>query len=512
MPTADAAVAEGLSALLDALQAPALASPPARLTALKSKLGRRGVADRLKLTEHELSRFEAALAEVQRWSEAAPSTPRRQDFLELAALAALQWLELVSPKLGVAAPANPLTSALTDEAAAARVRALELVIRELVHESYRTQEALLARLREVFRADAVDKWSRAAGGSDVLTGMSFGDLAGFFVAREEYPRWQPTLEVDLWLAMLRERRKTLREYLDALRLARNALAHHKPLTATQRVLVERYSDEIFGPIAKSWAEGRTTVNPKAHLEASSDGLNAWVAGLSDEVAEIREDLSGVKQDLAATKKDVSALEGALVLVLLSGLFLIGSVVMTAVYSLGAASTGKVDVAAAGVAVARSMRGMLAAALTFGLAVVRIGLNVAWFRSGHGAAARSWLTGRRALVPLGAWTLLCLVFYAAPLRFDSVQAQFDEAGIQVALVTLEDDQVARYLASGGDPNKQFNGQSALELALIGQSMSQQGDEPRRERIVKQLIASGARVTEKERKLAKVMEREQLLLAR
>ena len=101
--------------------------------------------------------------------------------------------------------------------------------------------------------------------------------------------------------MMRERRKTLRSYLDALRLARNALAHHKPLSTVQRLLVEHYAREIFAPVSQSWREGRTTVNPDTHLLASTDGLKDWLAVLSDDVREVQDELAALKEDVASTK-------------------------------------------------------------------------------------------------------------------------------------------------------------------------------------------------------------------
>ena len=181
-------VAEALGALLTALGAspgPTLGEQLAALATLKSKLGRKELAAKLGINEHEMGALEVTLADVQRWQGAPVETPRREDVIRLASLAALQWLEVLCPRVGAAVPGLGMTSSLTDEQAAAQVRALELVLRELIHESYRGQDALLTRLREVFKAETLAKWTRSA---DVLAGMSFGELASFFVSRDEYPR------------------------------------------------------------------------------------------------------------------------------------------------------------------------------------------------------------------------------------------------------------------------------------------------------------------------------------
>lgn len=508
------AVTRGLTALLGALGAspgPALPEQLAALSTLKSKLGRKDLAAKLGLNEHELGAFEATLADVQRWEGTAPGTPRRDEFIHLSSLLTLQWLEVLCPRLGAASPAAELTSTLTDETAAAHVRALELVLRELIHESYRGQDALLARLREVFKGETIAKWTRSAGSADVLTGMSFGELASFFVNRDEYPRYQPLLEVEQYLAMMRERRKTLRTYLDALRLARNTLAHHKPLSAVQRLLVEHFAKEIFAPVSLSWREGRTTVNPDTHLLASTDGLRDWLAALTDDVREVQDELAALKEEVAGTKRDVSALEGAVLLMLLSGLFFLFTLGVTAWGALTAPPTvGLPDMEAAGVTVARTMRGLLFSAATFGLAVVRIVLNLTVFKGGGAGAVRGWLTGRRALLPLGAWTALGLALFLAPIRLAAVEDPFFELNAQTAFLGLDEAGVESYLARGGNPNAVVNGNTLIHNTIIGITFVDGGDvEGRRRRILQRLLDAGAKPTQADRDFVKVMEKRELL---
>lgn len=504
-------VTESFGALLTALGAspgPTLGEQLAALATLKSKLGRKALAEKVGLNEHELGAFEAALADVQRWEGAPAETPRRDDFLRLASLAALQWLEVLCPRVGVAVPVVAASSSLSDEQAAGQVRALELVLRELVHESYRGQDALMARLREVFKAETIAKWSR---GGDALTGMSFGELASFFVSRDEYPRYQPVLEVQHYLAMMRERRKTLRSYLDSLRLARNALAHHKPLTAVQRLLVEHYAKEIFAPVSQSWREGRTTVNPDTHLLASTDGLKDWLGALTDDVREVQDELATLKEEVASTRRDVSALEGAVVLILLSGLFLLFTVSVTAWGSLHA-PPGLPDLEQAGLATARSVRGLLVSAFTFGLAVVRIILNVTVFRSGGAPWLRAQLTGRRALVPLGLWTALGLGLFFAPIHVSAVETPFQELNMQTSFLALDEAAIERYLARGGNPNAIVNGNSLVHLTILGVDFSDGGvgeDLPRKKRIIQRLLDAGARPSQADRDFAKVMGKAELL---
>lgn len=481
---------------------------------LKSKLGRKPLAERLGLTESDLAGFDSALADVERWKASPPETPRRAELLHLASLRALQWLDPMAAKLNVQGP--ELGSAPTDDQqTASKVRALELVLRELIHESYRSQDALLARLRTVFKPDTLEKWQRSAAGGDVLSGMSFGDLASLFVNREEYPRYQPLLEVQHYLAMLRERRATLRTYLDGVRLVRNALAHHKPLSAVQHALVEAYTREIFAPLSQSWRDGRTTVNPEAHLEASRDGLREWVAALADDVREVQDELTKLKEVVASTQRDVSALEGAVVLILLAGAFVVLTIGANLFDVLTSPPSLELDLDRVAAQGTRSIRGLGWGALTFFLAMGRVALNVSVFRAGGGGQWRARLQGVQAKAAFGLWAVAGLAVFFAPIHLAAVDAQVSGVKTQIhmqgVMLALDEEKLDQFLREGGDPNLKYAGNSLLHLALVGAPFTKDGklDEPRRERVIKKLLAAGAKVTDDERTLAAQLQRSALL---
>ncbi|MFT3712485.1 MAG: STY4199 family HEPN domain-containing protein [Archangium sp.] len=474
---------------------------------LKSKLGRKPLAERIGLNESDLSVFESALADVQRWHSTPSDTARRAEFIELASLRALQWLEVIAAKVGVAGP--ELISATDEQTTSAKVRALELVLRELINESYRTQDALVTRLRNTFKPDSIEKWKRASSSGDVLTGMTFGELASLFVNREEWPRYQPLLEVDQFLSMLRDRRATLRTYLDGTRLVRNALAHHKPLTAVQRALVDAYAREIFSPLSQSWREGKTTVNPEVHLQASRDGLAEWVGSLADDVREVQDELASLKAEVAGTQRDVSALEGAVVLMLLAGFFVVLTLGANLFDVLTSPPRIEIDLQRVAAQGTRAIRGMGWAAATFFLAMARVGLNVAVFRSGGGAGLRRFLSGLPARLGFAAWAVAGVVVFFAPIHIAAVDSKVatlqSQADMQGVMLAMDEQKLDAFLSNGGDPNQKYLGNSLLHLALIGAPWKTDGgipplDESRRERMIKRLLDAGAVVTKEDREFA------------
>ncbi|MFO0598408.1 MAG: STY4199 family HEPN domain-containing protein [Myxococcaceae bacterium] len=503
-----------LGAILAKAGATPAGDPFATFAQFKSKSGRQSVATSLGLTEADLSALDAALSDVRRWADA--TGPRAAELQTLSVLTALERLEPAALHLGVTPPSPDAPDVDTTTAT---VRALELVLRELVQESHRTQDALTQRLISLFPPAFIERWRKAAGGGELLSGLSFGELASLFVSREEYPRYQPLLEVGEYLAMIRERRKTLRLYLDGARRVRNALAHHRTPTALQRAMVAAYAREIFTPLTQSWRDGKTQVNPEVFVSTEASSLRDWVATLADDVREVQDELSALTARVSETERTVSALEGGLVLLLVAAGFFALVMVSSAYTALfdPVPPTNLQRLAVLGI---RSLRGVGWSVLTFCFAATRVALNLFVFRQGKASGLRAWLTSRRPLVPLAAWTVAGVVFMFTPGHVDAIERPLIELDSQSAFLMLDEEAVDRYLANGGNPNAVINGNSVIHLTLTGLSLNVPGmpgahdggpkfDEEKRGRILKKLIAAGAKVTDDDRKFAKVMEREHLL---
>jgi hypothetical protein len=226
---------------------------------------------------------------------------------------------------------------------------------------------------------------------------------------------------------------------------------------------------------------------------------------------VQTELAALTQDVANTRRDVSALEGAVVLILVAGLFFVLTVALSAFAALSG-PPGLLDLDEAAVTTARSVRGLLVAACTLGLAVVRVVLNLAVFRGGRGSSVRNWLAGRRALLPLGLWTALGITVLFAPIHVAAVETPFRELAAQGLFLSLDEAGVARFLANGGDPNASVYGNSLVHLTIQGVAFVDGGvadDGARRARVMKQLLEAGAKVTDADRAFAKVMGKETLL---
>ena len=269
---------------------------------LKAERGRAAVAAALGLQEAELSFFDAALRDVERTRErAAGDDPQSTRNAVIAGVRLLSWLETIGQRTPeLALDTAGIEALVSEDVGRKQVRALELIVRSLITESYGDQEALLAHLREALNEKVVAKWQAGADAGDLLSGCTFSELAGLFVSKEEFARYEALYEDTPFLTLLKQRRKTIQSFLDDVRRIRNALAHNKRITNTQLSLLDLYYEEVVTPVQTAHDQGETKVDPAAFLDVSREDLDGWFGGLQQDVRSVRDDLGELRTDVMAS--------------------------------------------------------------------------------------------------------------------------------------------------------------------------------------------------------------------
>jgi len=265
---------------------------------IKSRQGRQAVAARLGLAESDLQAFDTALREAVRRIERLP--PEAPGFESrnavIAALRLLSWLETFQQRHPDFRVDLELPAA-SEEIGRKQVRALELILRSLVTERHEDQPRLIAHLKELLSEKVVQQWLAAADRGDVLSGTTFSELASLFVSTQEFPRYEPLYQQTPFLTLLKEKRVTIRHFLDDIRRVRNLLAHNKRVTPLQVQLLDLYYQELVEPLQEAFDQGRTKVNPDLYLEVSEAELEGYFSKLSDDVKAVRDDLAELRADL-----------------------------------------------------------------------------------------------------------------------------------------------------------------------------------------------------------------------
>ncbi len=278
-----------------------LAAQATRYARTKGERGAAPIAAELGLERAELQELESALQDAVRTAASVDSgeTASERNAV-LASVRLLSWFETIAqrvPELGL----EPSTDALAaEELGRKQVRALELIVRSLVTESYGSQDALVARLRAALDQRVVERWQKTADPGDVLSGCSFSELASLFTSSEEFQRYEKLYEDTPFLTLLRERRRTIQAFLDDVRRIRNVLAHHKRVTNLQLTLLDLYYDEIVAPVRTAHERGETKVDPARFLDVSKEELEAWFSGLEEDLREVKDDLRSLRASLLAS--------------------------------------------------------------------------------------------------------------------------------------------------------------------------------------------------------------------
>ncbi len=189
-----------------------------RYSDLKSKQGRASVAGKVGFNDAELTAFDATLREAVRRLERLPSDADESEERNaiIAGLRLLSWLETVSAKTP-GFDFQPRLPQRDEEVGRKQVRALELILRSVVTNRYGDQDKLIARLKELLSEKVVQQWMASGDRGDVLSGSNFSDLASLFVSAEEFPGYDPLYRETPWLTLFKEKRVTIRNFLDDVR-------------------------------------------------------------------------------------------------------------------------------------------------------------------------------------------------------------------------------------------------------------------------------------------------------
>lgn len=272
------------------------------------------VAKRLNLNDSEISQFTLLLRHLQQLVPQYESGQEVGQNQLLAALRFTSYLEHVRFKQPLLGYSTELSSDVdgVQKGAQQQMRAIELMLKELVSQAWESQADLVNQLKNQFGADKVRRWLKQGERGDVLSGMKFSELALMLVDKKEFAHhYAKIYQNSPQLGFLIDQRKTLQIFLDGVRQIRNDLMHKQPLTTVQVALLDNYFGEISGPVQKAFSEGRTKVNPSALLDADDAALQSYLeqarknhAAQGGDPEEIRESIE--RYDSRADKKQHDA--------------------------------------------------------------------------------------------------------------------------------------------------------------------------------------------------------------
>jgi hypothetical protein len=276
----------------------------------KSKQSSSVLSRKLGLNDSLYNEFETALYQFEQYND----DPKKS---KIACFRISLWLETVCKKLNL--PFSIEESISNEQLAIKQVRALELLIRDVVNENLGGSQNVLLKLQELFKQDIVDKWIKSADETGVLSGTTFSELSNIFLDKDIFKSIEELVE-NSNLKLSKNNRDSLRYILEDIRLIRNSIAHNKKISNVQIDALNAYYLEIANLITESKSN---TINPEAYLDLDMANLEEFLSSLKQDnkiisisVDEIKNNVKDVKKDTASIRKKTSLLVLVISLILI----------------------------------------------------------------------------------------------------------------------------------------------------------------------------------------------------
>jgi hypothetical protein len=261
---------------------------------IKSKLSAKVTSEKLGISEPMLVEFEEALKQYFQYRE--DKVKSRISCFRLSL-----WLETICKNLNISFSIDESIS--NEEIAIKQVRALELIIRDVVNENLGGKESVLLKLQELFKQDIVEKWLKSADDTGILSGTTFSELSSIFLDKNIFKSIEEIVETSQ-LKLSKSSRDSLRYILEDIRLIRNSIAHNKKISSIQIEALNEYYRAITSLIKGS---RYNKIKPEAYLDLDKANMDLFISGLKEDNKIIITNVEEIKSELKEVKKDTSSI-------------------------------------------------------------------------------------------------------------------------------------------------------------------------------------------------------------
>lgn len=239
---------------------------------------------------------------VQSWKRFEQEA-RSTQIEKINALRLLIWLDGIHQKLGTKTVIFKIAQAEDEEIAIKQVRALELLLRDLLTEQTGGSVSLVERLKQLLNIEVIQKWINNADQSGILSGTTFSELSNLFIDKNLFNSYESIFK-DKIVSIERSSRDTLRIMLNDIRLVRNQIAHNKRVSHFQVEALNEYYNEIAELIRQSAITG---INPDQYLRVSSDDIINFCKELKADHQLILDGLETLKGQVSDIRSDTQEL-------------------------------------------------------------------------------------------------------------------------------------------------------------------------------------------------------------
>jgi len=251
---------------------------------IKSKLSAKVISEKLGITEPMLFEFEEALRQYFLFRDDSKKG-------KISCFRISLWLETICKNLQISFNIEDAIS--NEELAIKQVRALELIIRDIVNDNLGGKDNVLLKLQELFKQEIVEKWLKSGDDTGVLSGTTFSELSNIFLDKNIFRGLQEIFDSEE-LNVSGNSRDTLRKILEDIRLIRNSIAHNKKVS---RIQIEALN-EYYRTIAQLIKESKShNVNPDQYLNIERENVEKYLSNLKEDQIQILGNLESIRDSL-----------------------------------------------------------------------------------------------------------------------------------------------------------------------------------------------------------------------
>jgi TolB-like protein len=259
---------------------------------IKSNLSSKVIEEKLNINPNQLQQFELAFRYFDKHKD-------DRSLKNISTLRLIGWLETISKTTEEDFTVN-VDKIISDENIAVKqVRALELLLRDIVLTHTGGKDSLLAELHRLFKSDLINKWLSNADETGVLSGTTFSELSSLFLDKRIFNHYDDLFKHENALKYDKNKINSLRFFLEDVRIIRNSIAHNKKISNAQIELLNYYYAEIADIIAIGNKNGLTKLDANKYNNASQEELDSYVKNIT-------EDLNEVKQGIKLLHDEVSS--------------------------------------------------------------------------------------------------------------------------------------------------------------------------------------------------------------
>ena len=209
----------------------------------KSKQSTTILSSKLGLNESMFNEFETALYQFEKYKEDSNKS-------KIACVRLCLWLETISKATKIEFNIDFENALINEELAIKQVRAMELLIRDVVSDKIGGNDNIITKLQSLFKQEVIDKWIKSADETGILSGTTFSELSNILLDKNIFQSVEEIFS-NSNIELSKTTRDSLRLILEDIRVIRNSIAHNKKISKIQIESLNTFYLEISRLIKES---------------------------------------------------------------------------------------------------------------------------------------------------------------------------------------------------------------------------------------------------------------------